>query len=398
VLRLVAGLASGAAMLPYTVIKEANPPEVSGSATGVVNFLYLQRPAGPGVRGILVPWRRGIDDARALPDGLRAAAMRRRWPCPHAPVEGNRSGGSSGRRVNAASAVARHKGGHRVGRDSRRSLAERINVRAFIQRNYEPYYGDEAFLALATARTQRIWETLTRLFVEERRKGVLDISQIPSSITAHAPGYIDREHEIIVGLQTEAPLKRAIMPNGGFRMVANALKAYGRSQVVSVRSTETRNEGVSMRHVRRRRCRSSHILTGLPDAYGRGRIIGDYRRVALYGVNRLVERKQQEKAALDAALSTDDIIRDREELAEQIRALKELLKMAAAYGFDLSEPAAAQEAVSGSISAISRGSRSRTARRCRSAVPRRSSTCTSRATSRPARSRSRERRSSSTTS
>jgi formate C-acetyltransferase len=227
-----------------------------------------------------------------------------------------------------------------------------INVRDFIQQNYEPYYGDEAFLAPATARTARIWDQLTALFVEERRKGVLDISQIPSSITAHAPGYIDREHEIIVGLQTEAPLKRAIMPNGGFRMVANALKAYGyepEPHVVEAftRYRKTHNDAVFDAYTPEiRRCRAAHILTGLPDAYGRGRIIGDYRRVALYGALRLIERKQQEKADLDDAMSTDAIIRDREELAEQIRALKELQQMAAAYGFDISRPArTAREAV-----------------------------------------------------
>jgi formate C-acetyltransferase len=227
-----------------------------------------------------------------------------------------------------------------------------INVRDFIQQNYEPYDGDESFLAPATRRTQRIWDTLNEMFVEERRKGVLDVSQIPSSITAHAPGYIDRENEIIVGLQTDAPLKRAIMPNGGFRLVVNALKAYGYEpdpQVVEAFSKyrKTHNDAVFDAYTADvRRCRSSHILTGLPDAYGRGRIIGDYRRVALYGVNRLIERKQEEKHSLDAAPSTDDIIRDREELAEQIRALKELLQMAASYGFDISVPArTAKEAV-----------------------------------------------------
>jgi formate C-acetyltransferase len=227
-----------------------------------------------------------------------------------------------------------------------------INVRDFIQQNYEPYDGDASFLAPVTSRTQRIWDTLNEMFVEERRKGVLDVSQIPSSITAHAPGYIDRETEIIVGLQTDAPLKRAIMPNGGFRLVVNALKAYGYEpdpQVVEAftKYRKTHNDAVFDAYTADvRRCRSSHILTGLPDAYGRGRIIGDYRRVALYGVNRLIERKQQEKASLDAALSSDDVIRDREELAEQIRALKELLKMASSYGFDISGPArTAKEAV-----------------------------------------------------
>ncbi|MFL6230664.1 MAG: formate C-acetyltransferase [Pyrinomonadaceae bacterium] len=227
-----------------------------------------------------------------------------------------------------------------------------IDVRDFIQQNYEPHVGDGAFLAPATERTKKLWEQLNELFVEERRKGVLDISQIPSSITAHAPGYIDRENEIIVGLQTEAPLKRAIMPNGGWRMVASALKAYGyepEPHVVDAftKYRKTHNEGVFDAYTEDiRRCRSSHILTGLPDAYGRGRIIGDYRRVALYGVARLVKRKQEEKRALDSAMSTDEVIRDREELSEQIRALKELQQMAAAYGFDISAPATtAREAV-----------------------------------------------------
>jgi formate C-acetyltransferase len=227
-----------------------------------------------------------------------------------------------------------------------------INVRDFIQQNYEPYDGDGAFLAPATPRTLAIWKKLTDLFVEERKKGVLDVSQIPSSITAHAPGYIDKENEIIVGLQTDAPLKRAIIPNGGLRMVVTALKAYGYEpdpQVVEAftKYRKTHNEGVFDAYTEDvRRCRSSHVLTGLPDAYGRGRIIGDYRRVALYGVARLIAHKQQEKNRLDSAHSTDEIIRDREELSEQIRALKELQAMASKYGFDISGPAAtAREAV-----------------------------------------------------
>ena len=190
------------------------------------------------------------------------------------------------------------------------------------------------------------------MFLEERKKGVLDVSPIPSSITAHAPGYIDRDHEIIVGLQTEAPLKRAIMPNGGFRLVVNALKAYGYEPDPNVVETftkyrKTHNDAVFDAYTADvRRCRSSHVLTGLPDAYGRGRIIGDYRRVALYGVDRLIDRKQEEKQDLDPAPSSDDIIRDREELAEQIRALKELRQMAKSYGFDISGPARnAKEAV-----------------------------------------------------
>jgi len=227
-----------------------------------------------------------------------------------------------------------------------------INVRDFIQQNYEPYEGDEKFLAPATERTKKIWAQLNKLFLEERRKGVLDISQVPSGITAHGPGYIDRENEVIVGLQTEAPLKRAIMPNGGFRMVLSALKTYGYQADPHIVETftkyrKTHNDGVFDAYTTDiRRCRSSHILTGLPDAYGRGRIIGDYRRVALYGVAKLIERKEEEKLSLDSAMSTNDVIRDREELGEQIRALKELQEMAASYGFDISVPAGtAREAV-----------------------------------------------------
>ena len=227
-----------------------------------------------------------------------------------------------------------------------------INVRDFIQQNYEPYEGDASFLARATGRTKMLWARLNALFAEERRKGVLDISQVPSSITAHGPGYIDRENEVIVGLQTDEPLKRAIMPNGGLRMVVNALKAYGYEPDPQVIETftkyrKTHNEAVFDAYTAEvRRCRGSHILTGLPDAYGRGRIIGDYRRVALYGVWALIEQKRQEKLALDPAMSTDEIIRDREELSEQVRALKELHQMAASYGFDISVPArSAREAV-----------------------------------------------------
>jgi len=230
--------------------------------------------------------------------------------------------------------------------------ASQINVRDFIQQNYLPYHSDESFLAPPTNRTKKIWSRLNELFLEERRKGVLDISQIPSSITAHGPGYIDRENEVIFGLQTEAPLKRAIMPAGGFRMVLNALKTYGYEPDPHVVETftkhrKTHNEGVFDAYTEEiRRCRSSHILTGLPDAYGRGRIIGDYRRVALYGVARLIKSKQEEKLSLDPLMSVDEVIRDREELSEQIRALKELQEMATSYGFDISAPAqTAREAV-----------------------------------------------------
>src|SRR3954447_7199559 len=194
-----------------------------------------------------------------------------------------------------------------------------INVRDFIQQNYDPYEGDELFLAGPTQRTQRLWSRLDELFREERQKGVLDISQVPGSITAHGPGYIDRANEIIVGLQTDAPLKRAVMPNGGLRMVVTALKAYGREPDPVLVETftkyrKTHNEGVFDAYTADvRRCRSSHILTGLPDAYGRGRIIRDYRPGALCGVTRLLEHKQRERNALDSHHSTDAIIRDREE-------------------------------------------------------------------------------------
>src|ERR1041384_3332770 len=227
-----------------------------------------------------------------------------------------------------------------------------INVRWFLQQNYTPYDGDDSFLAPATDRTKGIWRRLTDLFVEERKKGVLDVSLIPSSITAHGPGYIDRENEVIVGLQTDAPLKRPIMPSGGLRMVVNALKTYGYEpdpKVVEIftKYRRTHNDAVFDAYTADvRRCRSSHILTGLPDAYGRGRIIGDYRRVALYGVALLIDHKQQEKLALDSVMSTEDVIRDREELSQQTRALKELQQMASSYGFDISGPAkSAREAV-----------------------------------------------------
>jgi formate C-acetyltransferase len=229
---------------------------------------------------------------------------------------------------------------------------ERVDVRDFIQRNYSPYTGDAAFLAPATERTTQLWAEVAELFAQERARGVLDVSQVPSSITAHTPGYIDRDKELIVGLQTDAPLKRAIFPNGGWRMVESSLESYGFTPDPSVREIfskyrKTHNDGVFDVYTPEiLKARRSHIVTGLPDAYGRGRIIGDYRRVALYGVDRLIQAKEAERAGLDAAHSTDEIIRDREELAEQLRALDELKQMAAAYGFDISGPAAtAREAV-----------------------------------------------------
>lgn len=230
---------------------------------------------------------------------------------------------------------------------------ERVDVRDFIQSNLTPYEGDASFLAGPTERTRAVWGSVTALFPEERRKGVLDVdASTPSTITSHRPGYIDRDRELIVGLQTDAPLRRAIMPNGGLRMVENSLRAYGYEPgpfVSEVFGTyrKTHNDGVFDAYTpAMRRARKAGIITGLPDAYGRGRIIGDYRRVALYGVDRLIEAKRAERARLDEVPSDDAVIRDREELAEQLRALEELTRMAAGYGCDVSRPAAtAHEAV-----------------------------------------------------
>lgn len=228
-----------------------------------------------------------------------------------------------------------------------------IDVRDFIQRNYTPYSGDASFLAGPTERTQRVWQTLTAMFPAERERGVYDVdATTPSTITAHAPGYIDRDDELIVGLQTDAPLKRAIMPNGGWRMVKGALETYGYDvpadlEKIFTTYRKTHNDGVfDVYPPAVRRARSSHLITGLPDAYGRGRIIGDYRRVALYGTAALIDAKKAEHAELDMHFSTEDIIRDREENAEQIRALQELTRMAATYGYDIARPAAnAREAL-----------------------------------------------------
>ncbi len=230
---------------------------------------------------------------------------------------------------------------------------DHIDVRDFIQANYTPYEGDRAFLTGPTERTLAVWDKVARLFPEERRRGILDVDPgLPSTITSHRPGFIDRDRELIVGLQTDAPLRRAIMPNGGLRMVENGLKAYGYQAdpfVTRVFGTyrKTHNDGVFDAYTpEMRAARKAGIITGLPDAYGRGRIIGDYRRVALYGTTRLTEAKRAERALLDAQPSTPDVIRDREELAEQIRALAELTEMAASYGCDVSRPAAtAHEAV-----------------------------------------------------
>jgi formate C-acetyltransferase len=229
---------------------------------------------------------------------------------------------------------------------------ERIDVRDFIQRNYTPYEGKGTFLKGATSRTRGIWEKLQPLLAQERKKGIVDVSQVPSSILAHGPGYIDKANEIIVGLQTDAPLKRAIMPFGGWRVVADSLKAYGyepdpKLSEIFTKYRKTHNDGVFDAYTPDiRRARSSHIITGLPDAYGRGRIIGDYRRVALYGVDFLLEEKKREKAGLDDRHSSEDVIRLREELSEQIRSLNELKEMGKRYGHDISRPARdAREAV-----------------------------------------------------
>ena len=228
-----------------------------------------------------------------------------------------------------------------------------VDVRDFVQLNYTPYVGDSSFLQGPTERTVRVWETLSGMFPEEREKGVFDIdTTTPGRITSHGPGYISEDDDVVVGLQTDAPLKRAMIPNGGWRMVENSLATYGYEvdpfvKEIFTNYRKTHNQGVfDVYPDAVRRARSSHIVTGLPDAYGRGRIIGDYRRVALYGVDRLIRAKQMDKAELGSRMSTEDVIRDREEISEQIRALQELKEMAASYGFDISRPAAnAKEAV-----------------------------------------------------
>jgi formate C-acetyltransferase len=228
-----------------------------------------------------------------------------------------------------------------------------IDTRRFIQDNYTPYEGNAGFLAGPTGRTKGIWARLTAMFPAERERGVYDVdARTPASITGHAPGYIDRDAELIVGLQTDAPLKRAIMPNGGWRVVETSLRTYGyevdpRVKEIFTKYRKTHNDGVFDAYTAEiLAARRAHVITGLPDAYGRGRIIGDYRRVALYGVDRLIAEKLKVKSSMDALPSDEHVIRDREELAEQIRALAELAEMAGSYGFDISRPAStAQEAV-----------------------------------------------------
>lgn len=230
-----------------------------------------------------------------------------------------------------------------------------INVRDFIQRNYTPYEGDSSFLKGTTEKTQKLWDEVLELYKKEKESkgGVLDIdTKTVSTVAAHDAGYIDKDLEEIVGLQTDAPLKRAIMPFGGIRIVEKSCEAYGREvdpEVDKIFHTirKTHNDGVfSVYTPDIRAARSSHLITGLPDGYGRGRIIGDYRRVALYGVDVLIEEKKSELEILDTNEFTESIIREREEIKEQIDALQALKVMAAKYGYDISQPASnAKEAV-----------------------------------------------------
>lgn len=228
-----------------------------------------------------------------------------------------------------------------------------INVRDFIQNNYIPYTGDDSFLKPSSEKTRKVWNKLTEMFKVEREKGVYDTeTKLPQSITTYGPGYIDKDNEVVVGLQTDAPLKRGIFPKGGIRMVENSLEAYGyhldpMTKEIFTKYRKTHNEGVFSAYTDEMlACRRSAIITGLPDAYGRGRIIGDYRRVALYGTARLIEDKKKFQKRLDIQELNDEIIRNREEVTEQIRALQDFEKMCAAYGFDVARPAKdAREAV-----------------------------------------------------
>lgn len=226
-------------------------------------------------------------------------------------------------------------------------------MRDFIQKNYTPYEGDESFLAGPTKATNDLWAQVMELTEEEHKKGgVLDMdTHIISTITSHGPGYLNKEKETIVGFQTDKPFKRALQPNGGIRMAIKACEDNGYHvdpEIVDfyTKYRKTHNDGVfDVYSPEMRACRSSHIITGLPDAYGRGRIIGDYRRVALYGVDRLIEDKEDQKAGTRSNMY-EDVIRGREELSEQIKALKELKKLGEIYGFDISRPAQnVQEAI-----------------------------------------------------
>ena len=229
-----------------------------------------------------------------------------------------------------------------------------IDVRGFIQSNYTPYEGDSKFLKGATDKTKKLWDKVLDLYKKERENGgVLDADcKTPSSINAYEAGYIDKDLEDIVGLQTDAPLKRAIMPNGGIRIVEKSAESYGfkvdpETEYIYHNLRKTHNDGVFEVYTPDiRAARSSHLLTGLPDGYGRGRIIGDYRRVALYGVDALIAEKKVELEILDTDEFTEDVIRRREEVSDQIKALNDLKAMAAKYGFDISVPASnAKEAI-----------------------------------------------------
>ena len=228
-----------------------------------------------------------------------------------------------------------------------------IDVRDFIQHNYTPYTGDDGFLQPPTKRTLAVWDTLKEMFKEETKKGVYDAEvKIPQGIDAYGPGYISKENEVIVGLQTDAPLKRGIYPKGGWRMVEKALEAYGFSpdpvtKEIFTKYRKTHNDGVFSAYTEDMRAvRKSGIITGLPDAYGRGRIIGDYRRIALYGVDALIEERKQALDQLDVYELSESDIRYREEISEQIKSLEAFVRMCDSYGFDVRRPAQnAREAV-----------------------------------------------------
>ncbi|MGO0576422.1 pyruvate formate lyase family protein [Ornithinimicrobium panacihumi] len=231
---------------------------------------------------------------------------------------------------------------------------DEIDVRDFVQRNYTPYEGDASFLVGPTAKTLRLWETLERDYLSvERARRVYDVdTTTPADVDAFPPGWISEDDDVVVGLQTDVPLKRAMMPNGGWRMVETAITEAGlepdeRVKEIFTKQRKTHNEAVFDLYTPRvRAARSSHVITGLPDAYGRGRIIGDYRRVALYGVDALIAAKERDKDATLDQPFTEHWARYREEHAEQIKALHKLKAMAASYGFDISGPATtAREAV-----------------------------------------------------
>lgn len=226
-----------------------------------------------------------------------------------------------------------------------------INVENFIKENYEEYLGDESFLKPISSKTKKIWDKCNNLLLEELKKGVIDIdTKNMSGIDNFEPGYIDKENEVIVGLQTDEPLKRIVNPYGGIRMVYNELDAYGYKLDENVDKyfneyRKSHNQGVFDTYTKEiRLARSNHLLTGLPDAYGRGRIIGDYRRIALYGIDKLIQEKQKDLDKIE--IVSEESIRLREEVSEQIRALKKIQNMASRYGFDISKPATnAKEAI-----------------------------------------------------